>query len=77
VIPTGFESEQAAGIDHDAMRPYGAEQVRRSEMLLNEPALPIQTLRIVRERLNEALSLIRVIDADANRETKHGHPAKR
>jgi integrase len=58
-------------------RPYWAEQARRSEMLLNEPALPIQTLRIVRERLNEALSLIRVIDADANRETKHGHPTKR
>lgn len=58
-------------------RAYWVEQVRRSEMLLNEPALPIQTLRIVRERLNEALSLIRVIDADANQETQHGHPANR
>lgn len=53
-------------------RPYWAEQARRSEMLLNEPALPIQTLRIVRERLNEARSLIRAIDADANKEAKHG-----
>lgn len=54
-------------------RPYWAEQVRRHEALLNEPALPIQTLRIVRQRLNEAHALIRVIDADANKESKHGH----
>lgn len=44
-------------------------------MLLNEPALPIQTLRIVRERLNEARSLIRAIDADTNKETERGHQA--
>lgn len=58
-------------------RPYWVEQIRRHEALLNEPALPIQTLRIVRERINEALALIRVIDADANKESKHGHQAKR
>jgi integrase len=57
-------------------RPYWTEQVRRHEALLNEPALPIQTLRIVRERLNEALALIRVIDASANKESTHGHQAK-
>lgn len=53
-------------------RPYWVEQTRRSEMLLNEPALPIQTLRIIRERLNEARSLIRAIDADATQESQHG-----
>jgi hypothetical protein len=53
-------------------RPYWVEQARRSEMLLNETALPIQTLRIVRERLNEARSLIRAIDAHPSKETKHG-----
>jgi len=53
-------------------RSYWVEQVRRHEALLNEPALPIQTLRIARERLDEARSLIRAIDADANKESKHG-----
>jgi integrase len=48
-------------------RPYWVEQVKRSEALLNEPALPIQTLRILRDRLNEAQSLIRAIDAQATR----------
>ena len=52
-------------------RPYWVEQVRRHEALLNEPALPLQTLRIVRERLNEARSLIRAIDA-AGKEDTHG-----
>ncbi len=58
-------------------RSYWVEQVRRHEALLNEPALPIQTLRIVRERLNEARSLIRVIDADASKENKHGNHTNR
>lgn len=53
-------------------RPYWTEQACRSELLLNEPALPLQTLRIVRERLNEARSLIRAIDAAGNEETEHG-----
>jgi len=48
-------------------RPYWVEQVKRSEALLNEPALPMQTLRIVRDRLNEAQSLLRAIDAQAKR----------
>jgi hypothetical protein len=48
-------------------RPYWVEQVKRNEALLNEPALPMQTLRIVRDRLNEARSLIRAIDAQAKR----------
>lgn len=43
-------------------RPYWADQVDRCEGLLEEPALPLQTLRIVRARLDEARSLIRTID---------------
>lgn len=56
-------------------RSYWVEQVSRNEALLNEPALPIQTLRIVRERLNEARSLIRAIDAEAGKGSDHGHQA--
>lgn len=43
-------------------RPYWAEQVHRSEVLLEEPMLPLQTLRILRERIQQAQGLIRVID---------------
>jgi hypothetical protein len=53
------------------------EQVRRYEALLNEPALPIQTLRIARERLEEARSVIRGIDAGANKESTHGDRTNR
>ncbi|MBX3602360.1 MAG: hypothetical protein KF863_17230 [Rubrivivax sp.] len=45
-------------------RPYWVEQVHRCERLLDEPALPRQTLRIVRARLDEARSLVRTIDSD-------------
>ncbi len=64
----------AVSVQH---RPYWVEQVHRHEALLNEPALPIQTLRIARERLEEARSVIRAIDADANKESKHGDHANR
>jgi hypothetical protein len=51
-------------------RPYWLGQVRRCETLLNEPALPTQTLKIVRERLDEARGMLRSIDTfreeDAN-----------
>lgn len=53
-------------------RPYWLEQVRRCERLLNEPALPLQSLRIVRQRLNEANVLLRAIDAAGLPETDHG-----
>jgi hypothetical protein len=53
-------------------RVYWAEQARRSEAFLDEPALPLQTLRIVRSRLDEARSLLRAIDAGGNQEDKHG-----
>ena len=44
-------------------RPYWADQVHRCQGLLDEPALPLQTLRIVRDRLDEARSLVRAIDS--------------
>lgn len=43
-------------------RPYWSEQLERCEAMLGEPALPLQTLRIVRERMQEARLLIRHID---------------
>jgi len=43
-------------------RPYWADQVHRCQGLLDEQALPLQTLRIVRARLDEARSLVRAID---------------
>jgi integrase len=46
-------------------RPYWADQVHRCQGLLDEPALPLQTLRIVRARLDEARSLVRAIDSGA------------
>ena len=56
-------------------RPYWAEQVHRCEALLDEPSLPLQTLRITRERMQEAKSLIRAIDASP-KEGKHGQTNK-
>lgn len=52
-------------------RPYWTEQAHRSERMLDEPALPLQTLRIVRQRLNEARSLIRAIDATGSKGSEH------
>jgi hypothetical protein len=60
----------AVSVQH---RPYWVEQVKRHEALLNEPALPLQTLRIVRARLDEARSLMRALDGDSKRENKHDH----
>lgn len=39
--------------------PYWQEQVRRSRALLNEPAVPRQTLQIARQRLAEASAIVR------------------
>ncbi|BCF95199.1 hypothetical protein [Paraburkholderia largidicola] len=47
----------------DQHRSYWVEQVHRHEELLNEVALPRQTLHVVRERMEEARSLVRAIDA--------------
>jgi integrase len=43
-------------------RAYWLQQARRNEALLNEPALPTQTLKIARGRLTEALGIVRSID---------------
>lgn len=43
-------------------RPYWSEQIQRCEAMLNEPLLPLQTLRIVRDRMQEAQKIIRAID---------------
>jgi len=43
-------------------RPYWEDQAIRHEALLNEPALPTQTLKIARERLTEALAVLHSID---------------
>ncbi len=43
-------------------RGYWQEQARRCEALLNEPALPTQTLKIARMRLTEALGILRSLD---------------
>lgn len=43
-------------------RPYWASQVHQCEALLDEPSLPLQTLRIARERMKEAQAIIRSID---------------
>jgi integrase len=55
-------------------RPYWLEQVHRCEVLLNEPALPTQTLKIVRERLDEARAMLRSIHSSA-REEGYGRKA--
>jgi integrase len=65
----------AVSVQH---RAYWMEQVHRHEALLNEPALPIQTLRIARERLEEARSVIRAIDTGANKgSSAHGDDTNR
>lgn len=44
-------------------RPFWMVQLQRCETLLNEPALPTQTLKIVRERLEEARGMLRSIES--------------
>lgn len=46
-------------------RAYWLDQAQRHEALLNEPALPTQTLKIARARLEEARAMIRSIDSSA------------
>lgn len=57
-------------------RTYWLEQALRNEALLNEPALPTQTLKIARERLKEALAIVRSIDA-AQESTRRASPVTR
>jgi len=53
-------------------RPYWVHQLRRHEALLDEPSLPRQTLRIARERVDEARRLLRSIDGEVTEEKAHG-----
>ena len=61
----------AVSVEH---RSYWLEQVERHEALLNEPDLPTQTLKIARERLNEARAMLRSIDSSGKvpRDNAHG-----
>jgi hypothetical protein len=54
----------AVGPQH---RMYWEEQARRLQALLNEPMLPTQTLKIARERLGEALAIVRSLNATPQR----------
>ena len=54
----------------------GVYQLRRHEALLDEPALPRQTLGIVRERVDEARRLLRAIDAEVTEEDRNGRGHK-
>jgi integrase len=44
-------------------REYWIDQAQRHEALLNDPALPTQTLKIARARLEEARDMLRSIDS--------------
>ena len=55
-------------------RPYWTGQMQRCEALLNEPALPTQTLKIVRERLEEARATLRSIDSSGDDSDVHTAP---
>jgi integrase len=59
-----------------AHRPYWLEQVDRYQRLLNDPALPSQTLKIARSRLDEARAIIRSLD-NHSKETRRGDPVPR
>jgi integrase len=60
----------------DAHRPYWIEQVDRYERLLNDPALPTQTLKIARARLEEARSLLRSMGSPMKEKTRGRNPAQ-
>jgi hypothetical protein len=47
----------------DVHRPYWIEQVDRYQRLVSESALPTQTLKIARARLEEARALLRSMDS--------------
>jgi hypothetical protein len=59
-----------------AHRAYWVGQEARHQALLNEPALPTQTLKIARARLDEARTLIGSIDVAAKGKA-HGSTTKR
>lgn len=55
-------------------RPYWLEQSRRCQALLKEPALPTQTLKIARERLEEARAVLRSIDVAGSNDVAQPPP---
>jgi hypothetical protein len=57
-----------------AHRPYWLDQSQRCEALLNEPALPSQSLKLARERLDEARAVLASIDVSKKKEG-HGRQA--
>lgn len=50
-------------------RPYWLDQAQRCHALLQEPALPTQTLKIARERLKEAEAVLRSIEVSSKEES--------
>ena len=58
---------------------YWREQVTRHRALLNEPALPRQSLQIVRERLTQALAVVRSVErsGDSHEHTRAHRPGSR
>lgn len=57
-------------------RPYWTGQIDRCHELLNEPALPTQTLKIVRDRLEEARDIVRSIET-TTRDSPHADKTSR
>jgi hypothetical protein len=55
-------------------RPYWLDQSQRCEALLKEPALPTQTLKIARERLEESRAVLASID-ESTKKGGHGRQA--
>jgi hypothetical protein len=55
-------------------RAYWLQQVQRNEALLSEPALPTQTLKIARERFNQARAVLRSIET-TSRDSRHDRKA--
>jgi hypothetical protein len=55
-------------------RPYWLDQSQRCEALPKEPALPTQTLKIARERLEESRAVLASID-ESTKKGGHGRQA--
>ncbi len=52
----------------DKHQPYWEEQIRQGLLMLENPSLPLQTIRIVRERVQEAKRVIRGLSSPAEKE---------
>jgi hypothetical protein len=56
-------------------RPYWLDQSQRCQALMNDHALPTQTIKIARERLEEARGVLASIDASSKRDHACQSPA--